>query len=94
MFLVHTKDTAGVVWEDQTRLLEEEARAVWALHKGMVIRNLWFAGPNRDAVIFLEAVSEKAARRVVQALPLVKHGLLTYELSELFAYDGFERLMK
>lgn len=91
-YLVLTKNAPGISWKGCEAVMREEAEAAWALHKAGVIRSAWFTAKSRDAVLLLEAADEEEAERAVMSLPLVREGLILYELLELRAYDGYERL--
>jgi hypothetical protein len=73
-------------------LLRDEAAAVWNLQKNGVIRDIWFTTADRRAVIMLEGPGIADAREQLNALPLVRSGLIDFTLLELRSYDGFERL--
>lgn len=73
-------------------VLREEAARVWALKKEAVIRDIWFTVRDRCAVVMLECSSEDEARRHLATLPLVREGLIAFEVLALCSYDGFERL--
>lgn len=73
-------------------LLHEEAATVWELQKQGIVRDIWFTTADRRAVIMLECPGAPAAREHLNALPLVRTGLIDFMLLELTAYDGFERL--
>jgi hypothetical protein len=73
-------------------LLRDEAAQVWRLHRSGDIREPCFRADRHDAVLFLEAADVAAARRVLEQLPLVREGLIDFELIPLEAYPGFERL--
>ena len=73
-------------------LLREEARAAWSLHQAGAIRELHFRADREEAVLVLEADDVAAARRTLAELPLVRAGLIDFELVPLAAYPGFARL--
>jgi muconolactone delta-isomerase len=73
-------------------ILRAEAAAVWDLQKRGVIRDIWFTASRRRAIILLECTGALEARNHLAELPLVRQGLSEFELLELTAYDGFERL--
>ena len=92
IFLIVTKDNPGVNWQYQDSILREEAQTIWNLQKNNIIRNIWFTVAKRDAVLILEGESEERVREILNELPLIKNNLILYELIELTAYDGYERL--
>lgn len=73
-------------------LLREEAEQVWALHQSGAVRQVFFRADRHEAVLFLEMPDPRAARALLQELPLVRAGLITFDLIPLRAYPGFARL--
>jgi muconolactone delta-isomerase len=76
----------------EPQLLREEAARAWELHQSGAIRELHFRADREEAVLVLEAPDEAAARGVLAELPLVRAGLIDFELVPLRAYPGFARL--
>jgi muconolactone delta-isomerase len=72
--------------------LKEEAMQAWELHQAGIIRELYFRQDRNEAVLMLECKSVKEAHSVLATLPLVKAGLIAFELIPLKTYDGFTRL--
>jgi muconolactone delta-isomerase len=77
---------------DFREILREEAAGVWELQKRGFIRDIWFTGTERHAVVMLECADIAEARQLLATLPLVRSGLIEFTLHELRSYDGFERL--
>jgi hypothetical protein len=90
--LARSKDKPEAAWTGAEAVLRAEAAEVWRLTQTGVIREIWFTDPGRDAVIILECASVNDARTVLDALPLVKAGLIQFDVVALVPYDGFERL--
>jgi hypothetical protein len=85
----------GVADESFTpELLREEARRAWQLHQAGAIRELHFRGDRDEAVLVLEAPDLGEARRTLGELPLVRAGLIDFDLVPLKAYPGFARLFR
>jgi muconolactone delta-isomerase len=78
--------------EDFRRYARDEAARAWALHQAGVIRELYFRADRPEAVLVLECADVAVAREALDTLPLVEHGLITFELIPLAAYPGFARL--
>ncbi len=76
----------------EPELLREEAARAWELHQSGAIRELHFRADREEAVLVLEVPDEAAARGVLAELPLVRAGLIDFELVPLRAYPGFARL--
>ena len=72
--------------------LKSEAMHVWSLYQSGVVRELYFRQDRSDAVLVLECADAEAARDVINTLPLVRSGLIDFELIPLIPYPGFSRL--
>lgn len=71
---------------------EAEARRVWELYVGGVVRRVWCRGDRAGAVLLLECTTGAEARDAVGSLPMVEAGLLEVEVIPLEAYDGLASL--
>jgi hypothetical protein len=83
----------NVAWDKLGDLLKEEARHVYDLYLSDSLREIYFT-ENKNAVLVLEAEDKKAAIKLLDTLPLVKSGKISFEVMELKPYSGYERLMK
>jgi len=90
--LVIIHDKPNVNWKEQEQLLKQEAKVLWDLQKKGIIRSIWFTKNTREAILIIEAEDTIRTTEVVNTFPLVKEGLITYDIVELVAYDGYERL--
>ncbi len=72
--------------------LKAEARRVWELYQAGVVRELYFRADEHVAVLMLECEDADAARAVLDTLPLVQAGLITFDVWPLIPYSGFARL--
>jgi hypothetical protein len=72
--------------------LKAEAARAWELYQTGFIRELYFGQDQHNAVFILECGSLVEAGQVLGTLPLVEHGLITFELIPLVPYPGFARL--
>lgn len=72
--------------------LRDEAKVGWKLYKEGFIREMYFRNDKPDVVLILEAKNVEEAKEKLSTLPLVKQGLITFELIPLRPYHGFERL--
>ena len=87
------KEVLGVGDDQFTpRLLKEEARQAWELHQAGMIRELYFRPDRNEAVLILECKDKEEAHSVLATLPLVKAGLIAFEIIPLIPYNGFARL--
>jgi len=72
--------------------IRAEAMRAWELHQSGIIRELYFRQDKNEAILVMEAASVEEANKALDTLPLVKAGLITFELIPLKAYPGFARL--
>lgn len=82
----------GVTDSDMSPHLKAEAMRVWELYREGVIREIYFDKDRHTAVIMLECESADAAKNILSTLPLVKAGLITFNIMPLIPYPGFARL--
>jgi muconolactone delta-isomerase len=82
----------GVADEDFKRYARAEAARVWELYQAGLFREMYFRQDWPGAVLILECASVDEAHEVLNTLPLVKEGLITFEVIPLVAYPGFSRL--
>lgn len=74
------KEAAAATAEEFNAHAKAEAARVWELHQSGVIRELYFREDRPEAVLILECADAKEADRVLDSLPLVKAGLITFLL--------------
>jgi muconolactone delta-isomerase len=91
--LAMEKEMPGVTADRFTpHLKKAEAARVWELYQAGVFRELYFRQDRSDAVLMLECADVAEANRVLDTLPLVKEGLITFDIIPLMPYPGFSRL--
>jgi hypothetical protein len=86
------KETPGVDAEQFKLHLKAEAARAWELHLADVFRELYLDRDRHVAVLMLECANVGEARQALDSLPLVKAGLITFDLFPLVPYPGFARL--
>jgi muconolactone delta-isomerase len=86
------KEVPGVADEAFEPHLQDEAKRAWDLYQAGLVRELYLRGDWPGAVLMLECDSLSAAEEVLASLPLVRHGLIRFELVPLRPYPGFARL--
>lgn len=69
-----------------------EDRKTWELHQAGMIRELYFRADRNEAVLVLECGTIYDAEAILATLPMVRAGLIKFELIPLKAYAGFEGL--
>lgn len=91
-FLAIEIEVEGVEESQFTPFLKDESTKVIELYEKGIIREIYF-NQNHCAVIILECNSIIEAKSELGNLPLVRQGLIYFELSELKPYTGFSRLL-
>jgi muconolactone delta-isomerase len=86
------KEMPGATAEQFKPHLKAEAARVWELYQSGVFHELYFRADQSDAVLILECADVEAARHALDTLPLVKAGLIAFDLIPLRPYPGFARL--
>jgi hypothetical protein len=59
-----------------------------------VVREAYFDAERHTAVLVLECADRAEAARVLESLPLVREGLIRFDLTPLAPYDAFGRLFE
>jgi hypothetical protein len=91
-FLALEKEQPGSTQEDYLPYLRVEAAHVWELYRSGVLREAYFREDMHTAVLVMECTTTLEASQVLDNFPLVRAGLITFEIIPLSPYDGFERL--
>jgi muconolactone delta-isomerase len=86
------KEIPGLTADDFKPHGKAEAARVWELYQAGVFRELYFRRDRSEAVLILECADVDEAHEVLNTLPLVKEGLITFEVIPLEPYPGFARL--
>ena len=92
-FLALEKETANADWSGSETVLKKEAEHVLSLYYDGILREIYF-DENRCAVLMLECIDKQTALAVLEDFPLVRAGLITFELIELLPYTGIKRLIE
>jgi hypothetical protein len=88
------QEVPGVIAESLQSQLKAEARRVWELQQDGIIRGVYFRQEQENAVLVLECQNGAEALQVLNSLPLVQAGLISFEIIPLKAYPGFARLFE
>ena len=86
------QETPGATAEQFKLHLKAEAARAWELYQAGVFREMYFDRDRHTAVIMLECADVEQARQVLDTLPLVQAGLITFDVIPLIPYTGFSRL--
>jgi len=82
----------GVNSEQFQPFLQAESQRAWELYQNGTFRELYFRTDRSDAVLMLECVDVNEAQETLASLPLVRAGLIAFEVIPLVPYPGFARL--
>jgi hypothetical protein len=88
------QDIPGITNEKFRPHLKAEAARVWELYQTGVLREIYFRQDRHSAVLVLECTDLEDANAVLDSLPLVREGLIRFDLIPLIAYPGFARLFE
>lgn len=86
------KEVPSVADEQFEPHLKAEALKAWELYQAGVIRELYFRKDWPGAVLMLECADVGQANKALNMLPLVKQGLIAFDIIPLAPYPGFARL--
>jgi hypothetical protein len=86
------KEITAVNWDEENEVLINEAYQVYHLFQEGIIREIYF-NENENAIILLECSSKEEGYEVLSTLPLVKAGLISFNITELHPYTGFDRIL-
>jgi muconolactone delta-isomerase len=82
----------GLAAADFQPHLQAEARRIWELQQSGALREVYFTAERHTAVLVLECSDAEAARHLLDTLPLVRAGLISFDVIPLVPYDGVARL--
>ncbi len=86
------KEQPGVQPNQFASHLKAEALGTWRLYQSGLVRELYFRQDGSEAVLMLECADVAEAQGLLDGLPLVQAGLITFEIIPLKPYTGFARL--
>jgi hypothetical protein len=87
------KEISNDYKSNKERLLCDEAKSIYQLYLNDYLREIYF-NEHHNAILILEHKSIEEAKKVLEELPLVKNGMIEFDLMELKPYTGFSRLFK
>lgn len=85
-------ETPGVLPEQFEVYLRDEAAAVWRLYESGLLREIYFRDDVHTAVLMLECTDVAHAQQILAKLPLVRQGLIRFDILPLAPYTGLARL--
>ena len=87
------KEIESTDWSNADQILKDEARQAYRLVLAGSMREMYFT-EEHIAVLILEADNLDRAREILGTLPLVKAGMIEFDVMELRPYTGFGRIME
>lgn len=91
-FLALEVESPDVVSSDFEPHLRDEAKHVWELQQQEIIREAYFRADRHTAVLVLECDDLVHAKAITASFPLVRQGLIHFEIIPLVPYSGLARL--
>jgi hypothetical protein len=92
-FLSIEIENQPVNWKEiDPELLKAEARCLFDLQQADRIRQVYFTADTKSAVIEWECDSIDKVYAFIETFPLVKAGLIRFNVIPLVPYSGFNRL--
>ena len=91
--LAISNDCENIDWTDATETLEKEVLQVYQFYLSGSLREIYF-NEETNAILILECESIEKAYELLNSLPLVKKGLIEFQVMLLKPYTGFDRIMK
>jgi hypothetical protein len=87
-------ENPGITGADFEPHLKADAAKVYELMQADVIREIYFRRDRAEAVLILECADVESARALLDEMPLVRAGLITFELIPLKPYPGLARMFE
>ena len=75
-------------------LAAAEAAAAWKLHAQGVIRSVHMCPERPGSMVVLECESLEEARAHLATLPMVRDGLIDFDLSRMLPFTGYAALFR
>jgi hypothetical protein len=89
--LAISNDLGDIDWTKESDTLEREALQVYQLYQNGYLREIYF-NEDTNAILMLECESIEKANELLNSLPLVKKGLIGFQVMSLHPYTGYDRI--
>lgn len=93
-FLAMSRRVPGVTDDQVLEHAEVEALAVFRQMRVGRFEQIHFSRDWKGAVLHVIADSRDEARALLDALPMVRHGVITFDLWQLDPFDHYARLFR
>jgi hypothetical protein len=91
-FIALETESPNATAEEYAPHLKAEARHVWELQQQGIVREAYFRADRHTAVLVLECEDIARARELTSHFPLVRQGLISFDIIPLVPYSGYSRL--
>jgi muconolactone delta-isomerase len=91
-FLAIEQSVPGAGGDQCRPYLRAEAERAWELYESGVLRELYFRSDRDAAVLMMECLNREEVEEILATLPLVREGLIRFDVIPLVPYPGFKRL--
>ena len=82
----------GATFEKYQPYLQDEARQVWQAYKNGIVREIYFRQDRPGVAIILECATVDEAKKAFAGFPLMKAGLLEFDIIPLGPFVNWEML--
>ena len=93
-FLALSRRLEGTTPERLAPLATDEARVAWQLHAEGLLRSVHLCPERPGSAIVLECASIDDAQAALQRLPMVRAGLIAFDVSRMLPYTGWAALFR
>lgn len=93
-FLALSRRLEGTTPQLLAALATDEARVAWQLHAEGVLRSVHMCPDRPGSVLVLECASIEDARAALHRLPMVRAGLIDFDVSRMLPYTGWASLFR
>jgi hypothetical protein len=93
-FLALSRRLDGTTSQMLAPLAADEARVAWQLHTEGVLRSVHMCPDRPGSALVLECGSLDEAQAMLQRLPMVRDGLIAFDVSRMLPYTGWAALFR
>ena len=90
--LCHDRPLPGAIFEKYQPHLQDEVRHVWRAYKNGIVREIYFRQDRPGVAIILECATVDEAKKAFAGFPLMKAGLLEFDIIPLGPFVNWEML--
>ena len=90
--VANSRPAEGIAREDVVQYFADHGieSSTWDLFRHRIVTEYLFkVGPRPGVLLFLDVESEEAAAEILNALPVVSHGILVFDIDQVSALAHF-----